>query len=1348
MKFLLSVAILATAAFATSPTRPPSPLPEYCVTYFDGCKTCTVEGCDNAKCEQQGVPACRKWLIPSTCTSFFDGCNTCSRGADGQPTQCTELACKKMEAAKCLKWQEAASTAEPASTTVCDPDNCQPPPCAAPPRDDCYYVNVSVDACGCQTDCGVLVCPGGDVGDTCTEDSDCTTSLSCSKGTCGTPTACEPLTCKLFCTNGYALGSDGCPVCRCKNTTTCGRTCPDGPLCKPPLGCTFGTPTNDTCGCRQDCGPLICAKCDDVTCRTGQTCVNGVCLGTPCPDINCPLPPHDDCTSIPGRPGADNCPVCPTYECRPRPGDKCETNAASASCGNYLTCEDGICTAPATCGNSTCSATQNCNLDIPMCVSKDCAPTCPMPSCQGPPNFESCLLVPSPPTDCGCPTCPTFVCPNDECPAKGCGDTMVCVDGKCKTPSPTPPTGCTATSCAPGTSCVNGACVAYCDQGNDCKDTEVCLNLLDAVTCSNEPCKHYRCKDRCSVVKCRPGTVCSNGTCVDSCNSIKCQSYEFCQDGTCKDMCLTMRCPAGHTCSQGECIRDDPCANVACDRGLECRVTSNDCSANASDCSAFECVEPCLPCPVFRCLAPPADNCRVIPSEPDSCNCTACPTYDCPASPCANNTCSASETCLPMPVQCVKAPCPQFQCVAKDACDTIDCARGNICLKGKCVDACATMLCAPGQDCHSGVCQPKSDACELINCGTGTVCKAGKCISLGSDGDKCSSDFPCKAGLSCVEQSCRDLQTTCLDEPCSSDEYCQAIPFAACVRSPCKPYTCHLCPQLRCMACPFGSVPDANGCDTCTCLPAPSTTAEPHFCEPLTCRLDCDYGMKQDAYNCSICECNPKPKCDELSCDLACDNGFVKGEDGCDVCRCQPKCSELNCGDVACEHGSFLDDKDCPTCRCKPAPSTTDVSSTKETPTTTLEPTCDLACDLLCDNGLAIGEDGCPVCRCKPAPSTASTKQPSTTTPKCKEVDCDLACDNGFVKGEDGCDTCQCNKCSDNMCALFCINGFEMGKDGCPLCECRKAGSDGKCSQASDCFESLMCQDGVCTCPMLGCDPLPGCSYGDATLNRYGCQVDCGPVKCQPRDKGEYCFANAPCGQGLICVDDVCKEEPTAPEPKDIWLLGSLELEGIAINEFDIPDFEREAKKALEQAAGQSVKTFAVTGVSTLTSRRRADKLKVDYRAVVDGSNDGVANAVQTALQSTTFTQLLTDSTPATGVTSRSVSSQKGSELESSSDDKNGTTAVIVGCVCTAVVLIAIVAVVAIRSRGRSGEAPPVYREEEGKSAGPSMFTNPTYVANAAPEYSEANAAEDSIYTNAQPQEGHYNVFHFAEAEA
>jgi len=60
------------------------------------------------------------------------------------------------------------------------------------------------------------------------------------------------------------------------------------------------------------------------------------------------------------------------------------------------------------------------------------------------------------------------------------------------------------------------------------------------------------------------------------------------------------------------------------------------------------------------------------------------------------------------------------------------------------------------------------------------------------------------------------------------------------------------CPALGCAPkCDHGVKPDANGCPTCQCNPAP-------VCGPV-CAIFCQYGNVNDANGCPTCTCNPPP---------------------------------------------------------------------------------------------------------------------------------------------------------------------------------------------------------------------------------------------------------------------------------------------------------------------------------------------------------------------------------------------------------------------------------------------------------------------------------------------------------
>ncbi len=94
-----------------------------CISYFDGCNTCTVASgqvaaCTKMYCETPAEPQCLlyEWtgMDLSGCVSYFDGCNNCTV-KDGRPDACTLMYCETPAEPKCnaymtwseLTWNEA-----------------------------------------------------------------------------------------------------------------------------------------------------------------------------------------------------------------------------------------------------------------------------------------------------------------------------------------------------------------------------------------------------------------------------------------------------------------------------------------------------------------------------------------------------------------------------------------------------------------------------------------------------------------------------------------------------------------------------------------------------------------------------------------------------------------------------------------------------------------------------------------------------------------------------------------------------------------------------------------------------------------------------------------------------------------------------------------------------------------------------------------------------------------------------------------------------------------------------------------------------------------------------------------
>ncbi|RUS88816.1 hypothetical protein EGW08_003446 [Elysia chlorotica] len=140
----------------------------------------------------------------------------------------------------------------------------------------------------------------------------------------------------------------------------------------------------------------------------------------------------------------------------------------------------------------------------------------------------------------------------------------------------------------------------------------------------------------------------------------------------------------------------------------------------------------------------------------------------------------------------------------------------------------------------------------------------------------------------------------------------------------CKCKEAKTCPEiLPCeKQCPFGHTEtvDMDGCLSCTCRTR--SISRRKLCLPVLCSHMCPYGTLPDTNGCPTCSCKPKPVCPVLSCDNFCANGRAQDSNGCEVsCDCRPACGLLVCGaHNNCPNGAKLDSSGCPTCRCKNPP--------------------------------------------------------------------------------------------------------------------------------------------------------------------------------------------------------------------------------------------------------------------------------------------------------------------------------------------------------------------------------------------------------------------------------------------
>ncbi len=416
-----------------------------------------------------------------------------------------------------------------------------------------------------------------------------------------------------------------------------------------------------------------------------------------------------------------------------------------AECGAGQVCAGGFCAPAAECrADRDCPAGARC-LDPPgRCAGADaCARDADCPADR--PRCESgrCLAVGP---GCDPPCAPGTRCVDGACVAgcdPPCRDGEVCVDGKCALATCDPP-------CRDGEVCVDGRCVDACAT---CRDGEVCVDgrCVDAcATCRDgEVCVDGRCVDACAT--CRDGEVCVDGRCVDACAT--CRDGEVCVDGRCVDACAT--CRDGEVCVDGRCVAgcDPPC------RGGDVCVDGT--------CVA-ECDPPCgrgLVCQDGRCLPPPgcANGCpaglRCLRGADVCVECTA--DGHCPV----GMHCDATWNCAAGARGAACVPCgPGRTCGAGHVCreDLFDacvprCGPGGRCPRGFFCDGAA---CLPEQFCHGLECVFDGD------------CESGACAGGVCEGPQiCADDTDCR-DRACVGGRCVPPGEACLAGRCRDGEVC------------------------------------------------------------------------------------------------------------------------------------------------------------------------------------------------------------------------------------------------------------------------------------------------------------------------------------------------------------------------------------------------------------------------------------------------------------------------------------------------------------------------------------------------------------------------------------------------
>jgi hypothetical protein len=336
---------------------------------------------------------------------------------------------------------------------ACNPADgtCQP---GTPPNCDDNNV-CTADSCD-----AALGCLHQPLGGACDDNNACTTGDACQGGVCtGTPVPCGD--------NDACNGVETCDpvtgICNPGVPPTCddGNPCTDD-ACDPALGCIF---TDNSLSCD-----------DGSVCTTGDTCVGGVCAGTPVPCND-----NDACN------GVESCD--PVAGCLPGTALDCDDNNPCTSdfCDPVLgclhtplssgACDDGdLCTSGDSCVAGVCAGTPVVCSDGNICNGVElCNPA--DGTCQ-----------PGVPVSCD----DGNLCTDDFCDAVlGCiyaNNSNPCDDGSL---------------CTTGDVCVAGVCAGTplaCDDGNACNGVELCnpfsgtcdpgvaLNCDDGDVCTNDSC--------------------------------------------------------------------------------------------------------------------------------------------------------------------------------------------------------------------------------------------------------------------------------------------------------------------------------------------------------------------------------------------------------------------------------------------------------------------------------------------------------------------------------------------------------------------------------------------------------------------------------------------------------------------------------------------------------------------------------------------------------------------------------------------------------------------------------------------------------------------------------------------
>ncbi|MBR58125.1 MAG: hypothetical protein CMH54_08905 [Myxococcales bacterium] len=686
---------------------------------------------------------------------------------------------------------------------------------------------------------------------------------------------CEPVTCTLFCEDGFAKDDKGCEICACNEPMECEpasrRDAGDG--CNTCICTDDGHWACTAMACPERCEPGDTKPADD-GCNTCECSDNQI---WECTELICP----EKCAPGTFRSAGDGCNTCFCNE----NGDWICTDMSCGECepGAERDHEDGC---------NTCVCSKDAEW---ICTTEPCFGEC-TPGEQTKDDCETCV----------CDDSATWVCsPSGNCP------------GICE-PGDTKEEDCNACVCTDEQTwlCTEIACPGECEPGDLKKHDDgcnVCECTEDALwACTELPCP----------VGCEPGASQPAG---DGCNTCLCINGEWaCTDQICEE------CPPPVP-FDGACITVLAYAQNP-DTGSCCEYPTP-CSAPA-DWEVFTSKDECIgECPMVLCT----DECEngYVYDENGCQTCECNPVMECPLVFCEDeceygykydeNGCQTCE-CVPPPDSCV----PGTTKVAEDGCNTCTCGEDGT---WGCTDM-ACQECPPPADFDDicvqvavwaknpdgGKCCPYANPCVAPH-GWATFTSEQECSTGCADlfcFDSCeygykTDDNGCQT-CECnpPPNSCEPGSSSPADDGCNTcicsdagEWVCTAQPCPAdCTPGTTKPAddgcnvcTCvedgeWVCTMQPCAPCEPGSTKDhADGCNTCVCNDDQSWVCTKMLCPPScdipACDIACEYGFKLDADGCATCECNPPPDCEPVACTLFCEFGFATDAHGCEICECK-----------------------------------------------------------------------------------------------------------------------------------------------------------------------------------------------------------------------------------------------------------------------------------------------------------------------------------------------------------------------------------------------------------------------------------------------------------------------------